>query len=49
MDIESEINLVLNNKGNIDDSLLAQKMREIGLERYDSLFMSLFPQVLNNS
>lgn len=48
LDIESEINLVLNNKGNIDDTLLAQKMREIGLERYDSLFMSLFPQILNN-
>ncbi|KAL5067477.1 hypothetical protein RYX36_018364 [Vicia faba] len=33
LDIENEINLVLKNKGNIDDNELAQKMREMGLER----------------
>lgn len=34
LDIENEINLVLKNKGNnIEDNLLAQKMREMGLER----------------
>jgi len=34
LDIEGEINLVSNYKGDIEDSLLAQKMKEIGLERY---------------
>ncbi|KAK7355078.1 hypothetical protein VNO80_14323 [Phaseolus coccineus] len=33
LDIEGEINLVSNYKGDIEDSLLAQKMKEIGLER----------------
>ncbi|XP_058766333.1 fatty acyl-CoA reductase 2, chloroplastic-like isoform X2 [Vicia villosa] len=33
LDIENEINLVLKNKGNIEDNELAQKMREMGLER----------------
>ncbi|KAJ1423306.1 hypothetical protein SESBI_12517 [Sesbania bispinosa] len=33
LDIESEINLVSNSKGDIEDNLLAQKMREMGLER----------------
>nr|KYP53438.1 Fatty acyl-CoA reductase 2 [Cajanus cajan] len=33
LDIEGEINLVSNYKGNIEDNLLAQKMKEIGLER----------------
>lgn len=34
LDIESEIDLVSNNNGNIGNDLLAQKMREMGLERY---------------
>lgn len=34
LDIESEINLLSDNRGNIEDNLLAQKMREMGLERY---------------
>lgn len=34
LDIEGEINLVSNFKGDIEDSLQAQKMKEIGLERY---------------
>ncbi|KAK7278796.1 hypothetical protein RJT34_23832 [Clitoria ternatea] len=33
LDIEGEINLVSNYKGNIEDNLLAQKMKEMGLER----------------
>ncbi|RDX87381.1 Fatty acyl-CoA reductase 2, partial [Mucuna pruriens] len=33
LDIEGEINLVSNYKGDIEDNLLAQKMKEIGLER----------------
>ncbi|KAL1353520.1 hypothetical protein HN51_017451 [Arachis hypogaea] len=33
LDIESEINLVSNYKGNFEDNILAQKMRELGLER----------------
>ena len=34
LDIEGEINLVSNYKGNIEDNFIAQKMRELGLERY---------------
>ena len=34
LDIEAEINMVSNYGGNIEDNLLAQKMREMGLERY---------------
>ncbi|MED6220822.1 hypothetical protein PIB30_048536 [Stylosanthes scabra] len=33
LDIESEMNLVSNFKGNFEDNILAQKMRELGLER----------------
>ncbi|KAL1331705.1 fatty acyl-CoA reductase 2, chloroplastic [Arachis hypogaea] len=33
LDIEGEINMVSNYNGNIEDNLLAQKMREMGLER----------------
>ncbi|XP_019455007.1 PREDICTED: fatty acyl-CoA reductase 2-like [Lupinus angustifolius] len=33
LNIEGEINLVLNYNGNIEDDILAQKMRELGLER----------------
>ncbi|KEH41771.1 fatty acyl-CoA reductase 2, chloroplastic [Medicago truncatula] len=33
LDIENEINMILKNKGNIEDNLLAQKMKEMGLER----------------
>ncbi|KAK7244694.1 hypothetical protein RIF29_39519 [Crotalaria pallida] len=33
LDIEREINLALNCKGNIEDNILAQKMRELGLQR----------------
>ncbi|TKY53227.1 Fatty acyl-CoA reductase 2 [Spatholobus suberectus] len=33
LDIEGEINLVSNYRGDIEDNLLAQKMKEIGLER----------------
>ncbi|KAL2604793.1 hypothetical protein AAZV13_09G086700 [Glycine max] len=33
LDIEGEINLVSNYKGDIEDNLLTQKMKEIGLER----------------
>ncbi|MED6106226.1 hypothetical protein PIB30_002679 [Stylosanthes scabra] len=34
LDIEREMNLVSNFKGNFEDNILAQKMRELGLERY---------------
>lgn len=34
LDVEGEINLVSNYKGDVQDNLLAQKMKEIGLERY---------------
>ncbi|KAE9585312.1 hypothetical protein Lal_00018135 [Lupinus albus] len=33
LDIEGELNLVSNYKGNIEDNIIAQKMRELGLER----------------
>ncbi|BAT96478.1 hypothetical protein LR48_Vigan02g022100 [Vigna angularis] len=33
LDVEGEINLVSNYKGDVEDNLLAQKMKEIGLER----------------
>ncbi|WVY97448.1 hypothetical protein V8G54_029599 [Vigna mungo] len=33
LDVEGEINLVSNYKGDVQDNLLAQKMKEIGLER----------------
>lgn len=33
LDIEGEIKLVSNYKGEIEDNLLAQKMKELGLER----------------
>ena len=34
LDIEGEINMVSNYKGNTEDNLPPQKMRAIGLERY---------------
>ncbi|QCE05335.1 fatty acyl-CoA reductase 2 [Vigna unguiculata] len=33
LDVEGEINLVSNYKGDVEDNILAQKMKEIGLER----------------